>query len=564
MRCYHRQNIRQVVPSDSLSDTSNNTPLDAYPPLNIKVETFCLILIILLVTVIRINLIQVPFERDEGAYIYFGQMILEGQTPYIDFLEDKPPGLFYSYAAIVAIFGYGLANLHGAFLLINIISLYLLFLIVKRMYGSIPALASSIAFAGLSVSHQVSGFTCLSEHLIIFFVAIALYLLLKNRTELPWWRYLLAGLSLGMTVWIKQSGIFFLAWGFLFLLSNGYIPLIRRWRTTLWYSIGFLSLSAFFLLLMVAIGAFSQFWYSVFELPRLFVASKFLPYDDTVEFLHNGWDLFRETPVAIIFFMTGIIVSTFNKKFWHEKYFLILFSLFSFAALMPGFTFYGHYWLQVVPAMVIGAGAGVAILPRYLNLFLKGRERTGYLVVLMIFVLGTALSEVSKIDYYFGNDTTRVLRTTYGLNPFPSIKRLGEFLRNRTSPNEKIVILGSEPEILVYSRCRNATRHAFVTHLVNGDNPMARQWTQEFIRDAENAHVRYIVFVNNGLSWYSYDNKMQDLLYWAIPYLQRYYEPFALAEVFPDEDHPRLRWYSELGNYTPRTKLWTAVYRRRD
>lgn len=40
-----------------------------------------LTIICAVVVLIRLNFIHMPFERDEGAYSYYGQLILDGKTP---------------------------------------------------------------------------------------------------------------------------------------------------------------------------------------------------------------------------------------------------------------------------------------------------------------------------------------------------------------------------------------------------------------------------------------------------------------------------------------------------
>src|SRR5437868_15314660 len=64
-----------------------------------------LAIILILIVVIRINFLEIPFERDEGAYVYSGKIILNGAIPYIDIGSQRLDGVFYAYAVIVAIFG---------------------------------------------------------------------------------------------------------------------------------------------------------------------------------------------------------------------------------------------------------------------------------------------------------------------------------------------------------------------------------------------------------------------------------------------------------------------------
>ena len=44
-----------------------------------------------------------PLERDEGGYGYIGQLLLDGSPPYQAAYDEKLPGLFLAYAAMMAV-----------------------------------------------------------------------------------------------------------------------------------------------------------------------------------------------------------------------------------------------------------------------------------------------------------------------------------------------------------------------------------------------------------------------------------------------------------------------------
>ena len=58
-----------------------------------------------LVIAIRIRLLGIPLERDEGEYAYAGRLILQGVPPYALAYNMKFPGTYAAYAAIMSIFG---------------------------------------------------------------------------------------------------------------------------------------------------------------------------------------------------------------------------------------------------------------------------------------------------------------------------------------------------------------------------------------------------------------------------------------------------------------------------
>ena len=68
---------------------------------------WCVLAVIIfgLVFAIRIRLLGIPLERDEGEYAYAGQLMLQGIPPYKLAYNMKFPGTYAAYAVIMSIFG---------------------------------------------------------------------------------------------------------------------------------------------------------------------------------------------------------------------------------------------------------------------------------------------------------------------------------------------------------------------------------------------------------------------------------------------------------------------------
>ena len=68
--------------------------------------TYLLLLFVLVFNfAIRWHLRDMPLERDEGEYAYAGQLILQGVPPYELAYNMKFPGVYFAYAALMAVFG---------------------------------------------------------------------------------------------------------------------------------------------------------------------------------------------------------------------------------------------------------------------------------------------------------------------------------------------------------------------------------------------------------------------------------------------------------------------------
>src|SRR5438128_5836111 len=88
---------------------------------------FLAVIIPVLVIAIRIRLLGIPLERDEGEYAYAGQLMLQGIPPYKLAYNMKFPGTYAAYAGIMSIFGQTISGIHLGLLLVNAPSIVLIF-----------------------------------------------------------------------------------------------------------------------------------------------------------------------------------------------------------------------------------------------------------------------------------------------------------------------------------------------------------------------------------------------------------------------------------------------------
>lgn len=79
-----------------------------------------LISVVLVTSAIRIRLLSVPLERDEGEYAYAGQLILQGIPPYTLAYNMKMPGIYAIYAGILSVFGQTQTSIHLGLLVFNL------------------------------------------------------------------------------------------------------------------------------------------------------------------------------------------------------------------------------------------------------------------------------------------------------------------------------------------------------------------------------------------------------------------------------------------------------------
>src|SRR5271154_3815979 len=62
-----------------------------------KWTILCITAIILFTALIRTPLLPIPLERDEGEYAYIAWRLDHHELPYRDWVDQKPPAIFWVY-----------------------------------------------------------------------------------------------------------------------------------------------------------------------------------------------------------------------------------------------------------------------------------------------------------------------------------------------------------------------------------------------------------------------------------------------------------------------------------
>ncbi len=509
--------------------------------------------ILLMAIIIRSNFLDISFERDEGTYSYMGQLLLDGKVPYKDFYTMKLPGIYYAYAFLIAIFGASVKGLHIGFLLVNMTSIFMLYLLGKRLFGQLGGIATAAAFGLMSLAPGLSGFTCQSEHLVAFFlIAGALLVSTALEKQKAWW-FILAGVVMCLTFSIKQNGVFFILFGGLYIvlhhLLSGNIkeqikPIIRN---GLLYSAGVFGLYGLLCAIMAMQGAFSDFWYFTFEYPRAY--SSAIPWDVGIGFLKTNLGKVSDGYMPFwIMAILGLLLVFLAKNEKKTTVFVVLLAVLCFLSVWPGMRFYGHYWLHFLPGWALAVGGafyGLQKLAERLNISssLATVALSGILAVLCV------ANIAGNSKYYFNPDHTSVLRDVYGFNPFPEAREVGEYIRKNTQEGDQIAVMGSEPQIHFYADRRAPSRHCYYSHLVSGSEKHA-QWQQELINDVTQARPKYIVFLNHKISWLSQTGAEKGIFTWAEQFLRDNYVLDGVVDMVQRGDI-RYAWGTDALSYRP-------------
>lgn len=92
------------------------------------------LVVLLFVGYIRVRLLEMPLERDEGEYAYAGQLILQGIPPYELAYNMKLPGTYFAYTLGMKLFGQTTAGIHMTLLAVNSLTIVFVFPRAKTLW----------------------------------------------------------------------------------------------------------------------------------------------------------------------------------------------------------------------------------------------------------------------------------------------------------------------------------------------------------------------------------------------------------------------------------------------
>jgi hypothetical protein len=521
---------------------------------------WCLLAVIVfgLVLAIRIRLLGIPLERDEGEYAYAGQLILQGIPPYKLAYNMKFPGTYAAYALIMSVFGQTITGIHLGLLLINAAAVVLIFFLGRQLVNSTLGLAAAMSYAVLSVSPSVLGFAGHATHFVLLPVLGGTLLLFNSTDRQTFGRIFASGLLFGIGLLMKQPAFLFALFGTIYLVSS---DLHRRVRAKeilvrgLTFNAGVILPLGITCLIFWRIGVFERFWFWTIDYARQYgslvpfsQAPRFFLYSAT-EVIVGGW------PIWILGGI-GVAAGLWEQRTRTITVFLLGFLFFSALALCPGFYFRLHYFILVLPAVSLLAGVAIS---RLLDLVV-GRSIVVRLIP--IFILGCALAWpiLAERKFFFEASPAAASRMIYPESPFAESIRIAEYLREHTTRSDTIAVLGSEPQIYFYSDRHSATGYIYTYGLMEHQE-YAGQMQEEMIREIERAHPKFLISVVMPDSWLQRPESEQLIFTWANEYAAKNYTVAGFVNmVAPDKTD---YYFGNVPQSVPQLGRYILIYQRK-
>jgi 4-amino-4-deoxy-L-arabinose transferase-like glycosyltransferase len=487
--------------------------------------------VLLFVGFIRVRLLEMPLERDEGEYAYAGQLILQGIPPYELAYNMKLPGTYFAYAAGMAVFGQTIAGVHLTLIVANSLTIILMFLLGRKLFDVTAGLVACASYAVMSVSPAVAGLAAHATHFVVLFAVPATLLLLKACETNRRGTLFFSGLLYGLAFLMKQQGVFFGVFGGAFLVWQAArkrnLFSAEFIKTSFTFGLGMILPFGLTCLALALAGVFSEFWFWTFTYARSYVTS--MPWPEGISVLHDY--LKEQFALCLGFWMiaaVGLPLAFFNRGSRHRAVFVTVFCLCSFLGTAAGLYFRPHYFILVLPAFALIQGMAVVSFQQVLRFKTVKNMLKGLPVILFATVLSWAVFYNRLI--YFQLSPIAACQNLYTWNPFVESLSVAGYIREHSTEKARIAVIGSEPQIYFYAQRRSATGYIYTYALVEAQ-PNALKMQHEMIREIEAVRPEYLVFVVYGFSWIFQPGSDHTILHWFDDYSGRFYKQVGVVQI---------------------------------
>jgi hypothetical protein len=310
-------------------------------------------------------------------------------------------------------------------------------------------------------------------------------------------------------------------------------------------------------LLIYLSGAFDKFWFWTYT---------YLVEYGTKVTLKRGLELFNieianqlgGKLILYIIAAAGLFFAFLPKLIKKDtRIFLLLFLLFSFLTIVPGFYFRAHYFITLIPAVSLLIGIFVECASK--NSWIS--SGFGRIAAVSIILIGCSFALIKDKDYLFKFKPYDISRNKYGLNPFPESIQISKYIKSHSNKDDRIAVIGSEPQIYFYADRISSTGYIYTYNLMES-HQYSKMMQTEMSKEIEANPPAYIVYVLIPTSWSRTDSSSMYIFDWAQSFLDKNYTKTGVVDYI-SKDEIAYMWDAEALNYNPKSQIFINVYKRR-
>jgi 4-amino-4-deoxy-L-arabinose transferase-like glycosyltransferase len=424
----------------------------------------------------RVSSWRKPLATDSGQYLYIGDLILHGGTPYVDAVNNKGPMTYLLFAVIRLGAGTSMTVVRLCLLAFAVIAAVALGAYVARLATREAGVLAAIAFALFAGLPAMQGDDPNTEQFGIAFIVGAWWLATHAGR---WWAF---GAGASVAAAVAMNPAFAVALPFVaFELwrARGGDPSLARLRRLGLGVLGGVAVVAPILLWLLARGALDDMWDQVVDYATRVSDGSFsrggVPPSEPVveqappsgdgggagegpvgggggdgkevfgppgridEWRYGTWAL-PERGLWVVG-VAGLLLACTERRLRRAALPMLAWVVACWARVKGATYEFPHHYYPVVPGLAAGLALGVArlwtLIPR--------RALVRYAVAVVVFGVPLWLwvgdPEREALDYPAG------LRWGSQYESFSLAYPVAEFVREHTRPDEKILVVGTDPEV---------------------------------------------------------------------------------------------------------------------
>jgi hypothetical protein len=394
--------------------------------------------------------------RDSGVFLYMGWRILNGELPYRDIWDHKPPIIFYINAL-------GLAITNGSrwgvwmleFLSLSLAA-FIGFKIVQKALGTFPAIFSTLLWL-LTLVFVVEGGNLTTEYTLpLQFAALWLSMTVFDKPNPHHWRWLLIG-SLGATAFFtKQTtiGIWISIILFLVIYRMNSHQINELIFEVLFFFCGVVAVCIVWIAFFGLQGGLPQFWNAAFEFNFVY-SSSIISLSSRLKPIIAGITPLTQVGLlqfAGIGYLLGLLLVCFKRDIVRSWLPLLVIGLFNLPIELllisvSGKT-YPHYYMTILPGLAL-----FTAIPFWTIFSSQLLDDIPYTAkyALTVGIIGVFLYTS------FNQFKTKVISFRDVNRQYPIVSTI----ELNTSPEDTVLMWGAEASINYFSQRRSPTRYVY-------------------------------------------------------------------------------------------------------
>lgn len=443
------------------------------PRSSVAILKYALVWVILMGALagLRSHMFYGPILHDEAIFIYCGQAWADGQTPYRDFWDHKPPNIFFFHSIPLRVFPFN----RTAILVHELLWLALagtLLAAVCRMYlswfATIAALPYFCLFLGSWVTVRSGGLT---EEASLAWVALSYLFVLRGSARLLRDAFL-AGLFLGVAAQFRQTfapSSLFLAAAIIWRGRQSGMTPGRICGALVLSGLGFATPEFLWSAYFAVKGCWGQYIQGSYLFNFRYIGADKETHQGLMDGLKEHWRVFNDTGPILAAPVLALVMTPWlpRGRRWLLALALLAFVC-EFIPISISGEYYHHYYIQTtVSACLLLALAAEAIWTIVKSAFGRTEKRlhpamlaAGALAAVAV-IAATAWMTVKDVQVYQFRYRAVLKRAKQPNQELMTQNSIADAIAALTKPDETIQLLGVQPNSCYFLAKRYAGSRYF-------------------------------------------------------------------------------------------------------